>query len=357
MTEDNVYIICEIGQNHNGDAGLAEVLIDMAAMPVYHMGQRLAGVDAVKFTKRDLSQETTKSEYDRPYDSPHAYGETYGKHREALELTAKQHGGLCGYAHIVGLDFIDTICAPDALQILDYCHPDYLKIASRDIDNLPLIEKVAVQDIPIILSTGMSDFTEISKAVDVIKQYHNRITILHCVSEYPAQYRNLNLNTIPYLVRQFPDLTIGYSDHTTGVLAPALAVALGAKVIEKHITLDRQMKGTDHAGSMNQEGIRRVVRDIRNTEIALGYYSVQKEEAIRPFAQKLRRSIAAKRDIPQGDLITEDDICLLSPGTGIPWGERDKIVGHIARWYLSEQELIFGESVAKKFSTNNAISI
>lgn len=354
MTGDRVYIICEIGQNHNGDIELAKALIDVAAMPVYYGGRRLPGIDAVKLTKRDLTQEMTQSEYDRRYDSPHAYGETYGKHREALELTSQQHGWLCKYAQGKGLDFIDTVCAPYALEILDHCRPDYLKIASRDLDNLPLIVRVGQEDIPTILSTGMSSLDEIQDAVNALGLRHEDITILHCLSEYPAQYANLNLSTIPYLEHRFPDLTIGYSDHTAGILAPALAVALGAKVVEKHITLDRLMKGTDHAGSLGVEGLYRMVRDIRNTEVALGEYCVRKEEAVRPFAAKLRRSIAAKHDIETGETVTEDDICLLSPGVGIPWAERAEIINHIAVRHLAAQGLIWEKDVWRKVCNDNS---
>lgn len=338
---NHVYFIAECGQNHNGDLELARKLIERANIPIYHEGSPLPGVDAVKFVKRDLENEMTCSMWRRDYESPHAFGKTYGDHRKALELNDLEHLELYEMAKSRRLDFVETICNPGALSILKYFTPDRLKIASRDLDNLPLLRAVAETGIPVILSTGMAEtVSEIDEAVDQVLYFHSEITILHCLSQYPSRYEELNLLTIPYLVERYPEFSIGYSDHTTGILAPAIAAALGAKVIEKHITLDRAMKGTDQQGSLDHQGLVRVVRDIRNVEKALGSEGMNDKIAALQASLKLRRSIAAARSIRAGETIQEEDLVLLSPGTGTRWKNRLEIIGTVATKDIERHELI-----------------
>ena len=238
------YVIGEIGQNHNGSVDIAKAIIDVVSRPVYDklFGKKLAQMDAVKLTKRDLNQELSASQMSRPYDTPHSFGKTYGSHREYLELDDQQHLECYQYAKEKGLDFVETLCAVGCLSILKYFEPDRLKVASRDLTNLPLLEALAQTKIPIILSTGMAGEIELDEALETISKHHDNISILHCVSQYPTEYSNVNLNTIKYLQKNYAQYTIGYSDHTVGIATPIAAVAMGAKIIEKHITLDRQMK-------------------------------------------------------------------------------------------------------------------
>ncbi|MBN1338152.1 MAG: N-acetylneuraminate synthase family protein [Bacteroidales bacterium] len=340
---NHTYIIGEIGQNHNGDPEIAKKLIDLVSEPVKDVlfNTHLPPMDAVKLTRRDLKEELSKSAMLKPYNSPHAFGKTYGEHRAFLELNDEQHHEIYLYARSKGLQFVETLCARGCLSLLKHFLPDRLKVASRDLTNLPLLEAMAETGIPMILSTGMGGRPELDAALDAITKYHSEISILHCLSQYPAEYRNINLNTIPYLIEQYPGFTIGYSDHSIGIVVPAAAVALGARIVEKHITPDRNMKGTDHRGSLGPEGIWRMVRDIRNIEKAMGEKAFFISEAVEDTRVKLGRSVASKRLIRKGEIIKADDLHLLSPGDGVQWNEKHRIIGKNALNDIPEDEIIY----------------
>lgn len=344
---EHTYIIGEIGQNHNGSVDYAKLLIEVVARPVVDrlFGEKLKGMDAVKLTKRDLKQELSASQMARPYDTPHSFGKTYGEHREYLELTDEEHLELYKYTKSFGLDFVETLCAPGTLSLLKLFTPDKLKVASRDITNLPLLEVMAETKLPIILSLGMAGKKELDEALDIITKYHSDISILHCVSEYPTQYKNVNLNSIQYLQDNYGQYIIGYSDHTIGIATPIAAVAMGAKIIEKHITIDRKMKGTDQAGSLAIDGIERMMRDIRNLEMSMGNKELFICDDVQAAKEKLERSIATIRPIDAGHLISENDIHLLSPGSGFKWSEREKILGKKVIEDLPANEIIYPEHV------------
>lgn len=197
----DTYIIGEIGQNHNGSVDIAKLIVELVSRPVKEdvFGLELKPMNAVKMTKRDLSEELTTSQMNRIYDTPNSFGRTYGEHRAFLELSDEEHFEVYKYAKSIGLDFVETLCAIGCLSLLKLFTPDYLKVASRDLTNLPLLECLAETKIPIILSTGMAGKKELDDALDIITRYHSDISILHCVSQYPTQPNNLNLNTITYL--------------------------------------------------------------------------------------------------------------------------------------------------------------
>ncbi len=339
----STYIVGEIGQNHNGDLSIAKKLIDVVSEPVidHLFGEKLKPMDAVKFTKRDLKEELSASAMMRPYDSSHSFGKTYGEHRAFLELNDEQHFELYQYAKGKELDFVETLCAKGCLSIFRYFSPDRLKVASRDLTNLPLLAAMAETRVPMILSTGMGGKPEIDNALEVITKYHSDIAILHCLSQYPSEYKNINLNTIIYLKENYPDFTIGYSDHSIGIMIPVAAVVMGAEVIEKHITLDRKMKGTDQEGSLGPDGIYRMVRDIRNAEMALGSKEIFVSESIKETRIKLERSLAAIRDIKAGEHISENDLHLLSPGDGFKWIDREQVIGKKAKTNIPRDEIIY----------------
>ena len=345
-SEKSTYIIAEVGQNHNGDINVARKLIDMAAMPIFDefTHQSLPGVNAVKFTKRDLTEELTVDAYNKPYDSPHSFGKTYGIHREALELTYDQHIELAAYARTKGLDFIETLTSIKTISLLNKIKLDAIKIASRDLTNLPLLEALAKIKQKMILSTGMGSEKEINDAIHVITKYHKNISILHCVSEYPAQYQNVNLRSISYLKENYP-FEIGFSDHSIGIVIAPVAVALGATIIEKHITMNRSMKGSDHKASLEPEGLWRMVRDIRNVEKSLGKKQKSIPKEVELFKLKLERSIAANHDIQEGQAIGEEDLCLLSPGNGLRWIERDTIIGKKTNRFIPRHTIIKAEDL------------
>lgn len=194
----NTYIIGEIGQNHNGSVDLAKLIIELISRPVHEdvFGMDFMPMNAVKMTKRDLSEELAVSQMNQIYDNPNSFGRTYGEHRAFLELDDQAHFEIYKYAKSLGLDFIETLCAKGCLSLLKLFTPDRLKVASRDLTNLPLLEALAETHIPIILSTGMAGQRELDNALDVITRYHSNIAILHCVSQYPTHPNNLNLRTI-----------------------------------------------------------------------------------------------------------------------------------------------------------------
>jgi sialic acid synthase SpsE len=198
-----------------------------------------------------------------------------------------------------------------------------------------------------ILSTGMTGKKELDDALEIITKYHSNISILHCLSQYPSEYQNINLLSIQYLKENYPQYTIGYSDHSIGILMPAVAVGMGAEIIEKHITLDRNMKGTDHRGSLEPEGIWRMMRDIRNTEYAIGQYGIFVDSKVEATRIKLERSIATLRSMNDGEIITENDLHLLSPGNGYKWADRDTIIGKKLRIAIPANEIIYPEMVEK----------
>ena len=343
----STYIIGEIGQNHNGEVEIAKKLIDVVSEPVidHLFGQKLMPMNAVKMTRRDLKEELSASEMLRPYENANSFGKTYGEHRDFLELNDEQHFEVFKYAKSKGLEVVETLCAKGCLSMLRLFTPDRLKVASRDLTNLPLLEAMAETKIPIILSTGMTGKKELDDALEIITKHHSNISILHCLSQYPSEYQNINLLTVPYLKNNYPQYTIGYSDHSIGILMPAVAVGMGAEIIEKHITLDRNMKGTDHRGSLEPEGIWRMMRDIRNTEYAIGEYGIFVNEKVEGTRIKLERSIASSRSIDAGETITENDLHMLSPGNGLKWADRAAIVGKKAKIAIPVNEIIYPEMI------------
>jgi sialic acid synthase len=337
------YIIGEIGQNHNGEVEIAKKLIDVVTEPVidYLFGQKLTPMNAIKMTRRDLNEELSASEMMRPYDNPNSFGKTYGEHRAFLELNDEQHFEVYQYAKSKGLEVVETLCAKGCLSMLRLFTPDRLKVASRDLTNLPLLEAMAETKIPMIFSTGMTGQKELDDALGVVTKYHENISILHCLSQYPSEYQNINLLTIPFLKEYYSQYTIGYSDHSIGILMPAVAVGMGAEIIEKHITLDRNMKGTDHRGSLEPNGIWRMVRDIRNTEYAIGEYGMFVNDKVQATRVKLERSVATLRPIATGETITEKDLHMLSPGDGFKWADRNLIIGKKAVVDIPANEVVY----------------
>ncbi|MDF1548411.1 MAG: N-acetylneuraminate synthase family protein [Bacteroidales bacterium] len=343
----HTYIIGEIGQNHNGSVAIAKLIIDLISKPVKEklFGLNLKPMDAIKLTKRDLNEELSVSQMNKIYDNPNSFGKTYGEHRKFLELSEIEHFEIYKYAKTKNLEMVETICAIGALGVLKLFTPNYLKVASRDLTNIPLLQALAETKIPVIISTGMAGKKELDEALAVFAKVHSNLSILHCVSEYPTHPKNVNLNTITYLKENYSQYTIGYSDHTIGISAPVAAVSLGAKIIEKHVTIDRQMKGTDQAGSLGADGVNRMIRDIRITEMAMGDNDIFISESVRDTKNKLERSIASVRNIKAGEIISEADFHLLSPGDGLKWSERAFLIGKRAIRDIKKNEIIYYNNI------------
>ncbi len=347
MSKKHTYIIGEIGQNHNGSVDVAKLLVDLISRPIKEkiFDLSLKGMDAVKLTKRDLNYELSSSQMNKPYLNENSFGKTYGEHRKFLELSNEEHFEIYKYVKKRNLDFVETLCAPSCLSILKLFSPDYLKVASRDLTNLPLLEAMAETKIPMILSTGMSGKKDLDIALNLIIKEHQNISILHCVSEYPTQPKNVNLQTITYLKENYPNFRIGYSDHTIGISAPVAGVAMGAEMIEKHITIDRKMKGTDQKGSLGPDGVLRMIRDIRITDLSMGKKDIFISKDVSSAKEKLERSIASKRLIKKGEIITENDIHLLSPGNGFNWKDKNLMIGKVANIDIPKNEIIYLELI------------
>ena len=339
----NTYIIGEIGQNHNGSVDLAKLLVDLITRPVKeeYFDIELKPMNAIKLTKRDLNHELTDSAMNRKYNSPHAFGETYGEHRSVLELSDEEHFEVYKHAKEKGINVVETICSPHALSLLKYFEPDRLKVASRDLTNIPLLNALGETKLPIIISTGMAGIEELNNALEVITKYHNKISILHCTSEYPTKPESVNLLSIKYLQKHYPEYVIGFSDHTIGIATSLSAVAMGASIIEKHVTIDRRMKGTDQAGSLGPDGVLRMVRDIRLLEMGMGKEALFIDPSTDAAKLKLERSIAVNKDLEIGSSINEEDLHMLSPGDGFRWADKEEVIGKEVVKKINKNEIIY----------------
>ena len=311
------YIIAEIGQNHNGDVRTAQKLINMAVR---------CKADAVKFQKRDIPSELTDEAFNKIYDNPNSFGKTYGEHREFLEFNEEQHQFLKAYADSQGIAYICTPCDIPSVDLLERIGCAIYKVASRDLTNLPLLIRLAETGKPIILSTGMATMSEIEDALEVLYHIKEKLAILQCTSEYPCKIENVNLNAMMTLKEKY-GITIGFSDHTSGVSVSVAASVMGAAIIEKHITLSRTMKGTDQAGSLEERGLFKLIDYIRASEKAMGSSEKEFISATTQAKIKLARSLTSKVHIPKGTVVTEEMLTLKSPGDGLAWKERDLIIG------------------------------
>jgi len=269
INNGKTFIIAEIGQNHNGSMEIAKKLIDVA---------HIAGVDAVKFCKRSEKSILSSARFERPYDNPNSFGKTYKEHRMALELTIEQHQELAIYAKTKSLVYFASVCDLDMVFPMSEFMPCF-KVASRDLTNLPLLLDMRATGKPILLSTGMSTIKEVRA---VVNRLGSNLALLICTSQYPTTPENVKLAWIDVLRQSFSPLPIGWSDHTIGISIPVVAIAKGACIVEKHITLDRTMKGTDHVGSLEPQGLLKLVRNIREVELGMvsrPYFLPCEEEA------------------------------------------------------------------------------
>jgi N-acetylneuraminate synthase/sialic acid synthase len=325
-----VFVIAEIGLNHNGDPELAAQLVRTAAA---------AGVDAVKFQKRDTKALITQELYDSPYTAWYSYGTTYGEHREALELSVEDLAKLQQLSESLNVVFFASAWDLPSVEVCEELGVPVYKVASADVTNIPLLERLAETGKPLIMSTGMSTEDEIATAVDVIRRHHDQLVLLHCVSTYPSEFDEINLATIPWLRTRF-DCPVGYSGHERGIAVSSAAVAIGSCVVERHFTLDRAMKGPDHAASLEPPGLMKLVRDIRAIEKARGAVRtgpVEREIAVRA---KLGKSLVAARDLPAGHALSAADLVAKSPGTGVAPNAVHSLVGRVLNRDLAADELV-----------------
>lgn len=329
--KEPVFIIAEIGINHNGDIELAKKLIDAA---------KDAGADAVKFQKRTTTEILTKEGREKPYTSPHAFAPTYGEHRDKLEFSEAQYIILKKYAKQKSILFFASVWDPVSTDMMDALDINAYKIPSADLTNTPLIEYVAQKNKPVLLSTGMNTTEEIDEAVQAVLKHNNRLIIFHCLSLYPSPEEKINLRYTDVIRDRFAPLPFGYSGHETDELPTLAAVARGAQIIERHFTLNKKMKGSDHSGSLEPQEFKTMIEKIRRIERILGKPEKIMYEELRPLREKLAKSVATRVAIPKGTVITRNMLVIKGPGNGIKPKDLAVLVGKIAQEDIGEDVLV-----------------
>lgn len=334
----SVCIIAEVGVNHNGDFLLAKKLIDMA---------KDCGADVVKFqtfkAEECASTYAPKAEYQVKDSDESSQFEMIKK----LELPFEMFGELKKYADEIGIKFVSTPDGTDSLNCLVEIDVPFIKIGSSEITNHSFLKEIASKNKPILLSTGMSTLEEVKKAVEVIKETGNdMISLMHCTTAYPTEIEDVNLYAMKTLKEEF-GYEVGYSDHTLTNEAAISAVALGAKYIEKHITLDKNMSGPDHKASMDKIEFANYVKAIRNTENLLGDGIKKPTKNEKIIMKQVRRSILAKNDIECGTILTTDMLCFKRPGDGIYPEYVDQLVGMKVNRNIYKEEKINWSDVTK----------
>lgn len=305
------YVIAEVGHNHGGSLETALAMVDAAA---------LAGADAVKFQKRENRTLYTRAMFDRPYQHEFSHGATYGLHREALELGEADYRILMARAAAKGIACFATAFDEASADLLARVDVPAYKIASADLLNFPLLRHVARLRKPLIVSTGGAGLADVQRMVDLVQPLTPYpLCLLHCTAAYPVEdYATLNLVAIQTLHTTFPDCVIGYSGHDPGIAMPLVAYVLGARVIEKHFTLNRAWRGTDQGWSLEPAGLRRLVRDLDRTRQAMGDGVKRVYPSEEPALAKMAKSLVTTRALPAGHVLVAADITWKSPGGGLP---------------------------------------
>lgn len=325
-------IIAEAGDNHNGSRELAFRLIDKAVE---------AGADCVKFqtfiTEEIISKRAEKAEYQKA-----ATGSDESQYQmvKKLELSFEQFRELQKYAEKRGITFLSTPFDIPSVEFLDSINIPCFKIPSGEITNLPYLIKIAETGRDVIMSTGMAELNEIESAINILREHGSGdISLLHCNTEYPTPYEDVNLRAMLTLKEKF-GVRVGYSDHTQGIEVPIAAVALGAEIIEKHFTLDHNMEGPDHKASLEPDELKQMVDGIRKTEKALGNGIKTASPSEKKNIQIARKSIVARRNIEKGEILTEENLAVKRPGNGISPMRWYEVIGTKAIRDFSEDEMI-----------------
>jgi sialic acid synthase len=328
---DEPFVIAEVGQNHQGDLERAREYIRIFAFE---------GADAVKFQTRSNNYLFSKDAYEAPYQSENAFAETYGLHREHLELKPEWLPILKEDCIKHGVKFMSTPFDEPSLELLRQIDVDILKVASFDLGNLPFIHRIAVLGKPVVMSVGGGKIEQIRSSVEVLLSHHDEVAILHCVSEYPCEYNRLGLDNIATLIREFPDCVIGSSDHFNGTLSGPVAYIKGARVFEKHVTLNRAWRGTDHSFALEPDGFRKFVRDIKRVRHMMPPKPGDDLGNERVF-KKLGKSMVAYADIKAGDTFTLDNLSgRIFNEQYVPVRESNQVVGRTAKRDIAQGEPI-----------------
>lgn len=330
---ERVFIIAEAGVNHNGNIELAKKLIDVASS---------AGADAVKFQSFKAENLVTKNAKKAEYQINNMNNKEVSQYQmiKNLELDYKDHQVLKSYAESKNIIFLSSPFDLESIDLLNNLGMEIFKIPSGEITNIPYLKKIGSMKKKVILSTGMATLGEIELALKILRENGtNDITVLHCNTEYPTPMKDVNLTAMNTIKNAFK-VDVGYSDHTLGIEIPIAAVALGARVIEKHFTLDKKLNGPDHLASLEPDELTEMIKAIRNIEIALGNGIKEPSESEIKNKNIARKSIVAKKFIKKGEKFTVENLDIKRPGNGISPLFWDHILGKKAKKDFEEDELI-----------------
>ena len=311
------FVVAEIGNNHMGNFDIAKKIIKKA---------HECGADAVKLQKRNNKRLFTKKMYSTIYNSENSYGKTYGQHRDFLEFNFNQYKELKSFSEDLGLIFFATPFDFESVDFLEKLNIPMYKIGSGDLTNTPLIKYINQINKPIIFSTGGGDMKDVERAHSVIKKNKN-VAILQCTSSYPCLPEDINLNVIKSFRKKFPKNVIGISDHLSGISSSLAGYMLGARIVEKHFTLSRAWKGTDHSFSLEPSGLTKLISYLRQARLFTGSAKKIKSKKERAPLYKMAKKLVAAKDLKKGQILTLKDIAIKSPNDGVPPYEIDKFVG------------------------------
>ncbi len=316
--DTDCYVIAEVGHNHQGSVDICKDLF---------RGAKECGANAVKLQKRDNRNVFTREMYDSAYNSEHAYGATYGSHREALEFGKDEYQELIAFTKEIGITFFSTAFDFNSADFLAELDMPAYKIASGDIINTPLLKHVAEKGKPMIVSTGGAKMEDVQRAYDTIMPINQQLCIMQCTAGYPPLFEELNLKVIETYRDRFPEAVIGFSSHDNGIAMALISYMLGSRMVEKHFTLNRAWKGSDQAFSLEPAGMRRMVRDLHRARISIGDGIKQVYPSEKKPLQKMAKKIVAARNLSAGHVITREDLALKSPNDGLPPFEMDNLIG------------------------------
>ena len=312
------YVIAEVGHNHQGDLEQAKQLFDEA---------KECGADAVKLQKRDNRALFTKEYYSRPYDNPNSFGTSYGEHREALEFGRSEFLELQAYAREIGITFFATAFDPPSCEFLAGLDMPAFKVASADLTNTPLLRFIAETGKPVIMSTGAAVLEDVLRAYNTIAEINQNLAVLQCTASYPPAWNELDLRVISTYRELFPSSVIGFSSHDSGIAMALAAYVLGGRIVEKHFTLNRAMRGSDHAFSLEPQGLAKMVRDLERAHVALGDGTKQMYPCEVEPSVKMAKKLVTTRALPAGHVLGLEDIAAKSPGDGLPPHELENFLG------------------------------
>lgn len=335
------YVIAEIGNNHGGNLKTALKMIKSA---------KDCGADAVKFQRRENKRLFTTKFYNSPYNSYNSFARTYGLHRDYLEIKDQDYKELIDYSKELEIEFFVTPFEEYSLEFLESLDIPFYKVASGDIFNFKMLKMYTDIGKPIIISTGGCTLKDIKMATDFLDSNNfDKYTLLQCTASYPCDFDYMNLDFIKTLLEKYPNKIIGLSDHNRGIALPIYAYAIGARIIERHFTLDRTQKGTDHAFSLEPGGLKKMIRDLQAVRISRGDGIKVVYDCEEKPLEKMRKSIYLKRDMNKGDKISEDDLSLKCPYIKGSYNGQDyfKILGKKLSKSKKDEDLLNKDDIIK----------